>query len=76
MTGAQASWYLNKLPPTFAPTDRIMVSDPMLATGGTIVQVRLPLLPPSPCFLLPPAPDSPLRPTASCFLIPPVPPRS
>lgn len=30
----QASCYLNKLPKAFTPTDRILVSDPMLATGA------------------------------------------
>jgi hypothetical protein len=29
----QASCYLNKLPPSFTAEDRILVSDPMLATG-------------------------------------------
>lgn len=29
----QATCYLNKLPPSFSPEDRILVSDPMLATG-------------------------------------------
>ena len=45
----QASPYLNKLPAKFDPEDRIIVTDPMLATGGTIIQV-------SP---LPPCPMSP-----------------
>lgn len=31
--------YLNKLPASFGPEDRILVSDPMLATGGTIMHV-------------------------------------
>ncbi|EFN51808.1 hypothetical protein CHLNCDRAFT_27683, partial [Chlorella variabilis] len=35
----EASCYLNKLPPSFGPEDRILVSDPMLATGGTLAQV-------------------------------------
>lgn len=35
----QATAYLNKLPPTLSPDDRILVADTMLATGGTIVQV-------------------------------------
>lgn len=35
----QASWYLNKLPASFAEDDRVLVSDPMMATGGTMVQV-------------------------------------
>lgn len=33
-----ATQYLNKLPATLSPEDRILVADPMLATGGTIVQ--------------------------------------
>lgn len=32
-----ASCYLNKLPATFAPETRILVLDPMLATGGSIM---------------------------------------
>ena len=35
----QARSYLNKLPKSFAPDDLILVSDVMLATGGTIMQV-------------------------------------
>ncbi|KAI3434443.1 hypothetical protein D9Q98_002520 [Chlorella vulgaris] len=35
----EASCYLNKLPPSFTAEDRILVSDPMLATGGTLMQV-------------------------------------
>lgn len=35
----EASWYLNKLPASFAEDDRVLVSDPMMATGGTMVQV-------------------------------------
>lgn len=31
------SCYLNKLPEQFAPQTRILISEPMLATGGTIV---------------------------------------
>ena len=31
---AQASSYLNKLPETLSTEDRILVVDPMLATGG------------------------------------------
>lgn len=38
---SQASCYLNKLPPSFSPTDRVLVSDPMLATGGTLDKVCL-----------------------------------
>mmetsp|Transcript_886 Transcript_886/g.2423 ORF Transcript_886/g.2423 Transcript_886/m.2423 type:complete len:275 (-) Transcript_886:145-969(-) len=30
------SEYLNKLPESFAPDDKVLVSDPMLATGGTL----------------------------------------
>lgn len=32
-----ASCYLNKLPETFAPETRILILDPMLATGGSIM---------------------------------------
>jgi uracil phosphoribosyltransferase len=39
-THLQASWYLNKLPESFAADDRVLVSDPMMATGGTMVQVK------------------------------------
>ena len=35
----QATAYLNKLPARLAPTDLFLITDPMLATGGTIVQV-------------------------------------
>lgn len=35
----EATCYLNKLPATLSAEDRILVSDPMLATGGTIAQV-------------------------------------
>lgn len=35
----QPTSYLNKLPKSFSPEDRILVVDPMLATGGTIVHV-------------------------------------
>ncbi|PSC68742.1 uracil phosphoribosyltransferase [Micractinium conductrix] len=35
----EASCYLNKLPPRFSPDDRVLVSDVILATGGTLVQV-------------------------------------
>lgn len=35
----EASCYLNKLPKSFNPDDLILVSDPMLATGGTLAQV-------------------------------------
>lgn len=35
----QARAYLNKLPARLSPEDLILVTDPMLATGGTMVQV-------------------------------------
>ncbi len=31
--------YLNKLPMSFSEDDKIVITDPMLATGGTIMQV-------------------------------------
>ncbi len=34
----EAYCYLNKLPESFAPDTRIIISEPMLATGGSIVQ--------------------------------------
>ena len=34
----EAKMYLNKLPERFAEGQRILISDPMLATGGTMVQ--------------------------------------
>ena len=34
----EASLYLNKLPETFDPQTRLLLLDPMLATGGTILQ--------------------------------------
>ncbi len=36
---AQATTYLNKLPAKLAKEDLFLIADPMLATGGTIVQV-------------------------------------
>lgn len=33
----EASCYLNKLPDSFAPETRVLISEPMLATGGTIM---------------------------------------
>ncbi len=33
----ECSCYLNKLPPAFDPQTRVLVSEPMLATGGTIM---------------------------------------
>jgi uracil phosphoribosyltransferase len=35
----EASCYLNKLPERFAPETRLLVSEPMLATGGSIMVV-------------------------------------
>lgn len=35
----EATAYLNKLPNSFAPDDRILVTDIMLATGGTMLKV-------------------------------------
>ncbi|HIK31409.1 MAG TPA: uracil phosphoribosyltransferase [Oscillatoriales cyanobacterium M59_W2019_021] len=35
----EASCYLNKLPEKFDPQTRILITEPMLATGGTIVAV-------------------------------------
>ena len=35
----QASSYLNKLPAKFNADDLILITDPMLATGGTMMQV-------------------------------------
>ncbi|MDY7002933.1 MAG: uracil phosphoribosyltransferase [Cyanobacteriota bacterium] len=34
----EPSCYLNKLPPQFSPNVRVLICDPMLATGGTIMQ--------------------------------------
>ena len=34
----EATMYLNKLPAQFAEDQRVLISDPMLATGGTMVQ--------------------------------------
>jgi uracil phosphoribosyltransferase len=33
----EATCYLNKLPEVFAPETRVLISEPMLATGGTIM---------------------------------------
>ena len=33
----QPSEYLNKLPESFSPEDKVLVTDPMLATGGTLM---------------------------------------
>jgi hypothetical protein len=35
----QATSYLNKLPKQLSPEDKILITDPMLATGGTMLQV-------------------------------------
>lgn len=35
----QATPYLNKLPQSFSPDDPVLITDPMLATGGTMLQV-------------------------------------
>lgn len=35
----EATAYLNKLPKRMSPEDLVLITDPMLATGGTIVQV-------------------------------------
>jgi len=35
----QASCYLNKLPESFAPQTRVLIPEPMLATGGTMISV-------------------------------------
>ena len=35
----EATCYLNRLPERFAPETRILISEPMLATGGTMVSV-------------------------------------
>lgn len=37
----QPKCYLNKLPTRFSPDDVIIVTDPMLATGGTIMCAQL-----------------------------------
>jgi uracil phosphoribosyltransferase len=33
----EPTWYLNKLPERFAPNTHLIISEPMLATGGTIM---------------------------------------
>ncbi|MGB3291721.1 MAG: uracil phosphoribosyltransferase, partial [Phormidesmis sp.] len=33
----EPSWYLNKLPERFESNTRVMISEPMLATGGTMI---------------------------------------
>ncbi|MCS6815660.1 MAG: uracil phosphoribosyltransferase [Cyanobacteria bacterium] len=36
-TTLEASCYLNRLPETFPPETRVLITEPMLATGGTIM---------------------------------------
>lgn len=38
-TTLQPSCYLNKLPEKFHPQTRVLITDPMLATGGSIIKV-------------------------------------
>ncbi len=33
----EPTWYLNKLPAKFEPNTRVIISEPMMATGGTIM---------------------------------------
>jgi uracil phosphoribosyltransferase len=33
----EPTWYLNKLPEKFAPNTRVIISEPMMATGGTMM---------------------------------------
>lgn len=40
----EPSWYLNKLPSAFAPETRILIPEPMLATGGTMMTVMAELV--------------------------------
>jgi uracil phosphoribosyltransferase len=40
----QPSCYLNKLPDRFDPTTRIIIAEPMLATGGTIIHAMTELV--------------------------------
>ncbi|MGG6296110.1 uracil phosphoribosyltransferase [Leptolyngbya sp. AN02str] len=40
----EPSWYLNRLPSQFAPETRVLIPEPMLATGGTIMTVMAELL--------------------------------
>jgi uracil phosphoribosyltransferase len=35
----EPSWYLNKLPERFDPNTRVLIPEPMLATGGTSITV-------------------------------------
>lgn len=40
----EATCYLNKLPEQFAPETRVLISEPMLATGGTIMAMMTELI--------------------------------
>lgn len=40
----EASCYLNKLPQQFAPNTRVLITEPMLATGGSIMMAMTELL--------------------------------
>ncbi len=40
----EATCYLNKLPATLAPETRVLISEPMLATGGTMLAAMADLL--------------------------------
>ena len=40
----EASWYLNKLPLQFDPQTRVLITEPMLATGGTITATMAELI--------------------------------
>ncbi|NEO33350.1 MAG: uracil phosphoribosyltransferase [Symploca sp. SIO3C6] len=40
----EASFYLNKLPKQFEPQTRVLITDPMLATGGTMMMAMSELI--------------------------------
>ncbi len=40
----EPTWYLNKLPTAFAPNTHVIISEPMLATGGTIMATMAELI--------------------------------
>lgn len=40
----EPAWYLNKLPEQFEPGTRLIISEPMLATGGTIMATMAELI--------------------------------
>ncbi|MBD2464184.1 uracil phosphoribosyltransferase [Oscillatoria sp. FACHB-1407] len=40
----EATCYVNKLPSQFAPETRVLISEPMLATGGTLIAVMAELV--------------------------------